>query len=312
MEQPTRRSTENWRKGVADMEEQGKIKGRNFGRQQTFTQRTGLTQMFRSKKDRTSHMHVVKAFEDGGRFNLFKVHGSAIFSRNVMVRSVVCAILGEGYYIANQMRPDRGVDGFTDFYWAVIGNCLSLLLVFKSNVSYIRFWEARTHVGSLLNHLRSFTRRLLFSSDLRAGDAQVEAAIENMFRWQRAFFILLMQDVRLTQDLGRISDDVITNDEKEFLLSARRRPLTVLGWLQAGVSDLHHQGHISERLQMALEEVTGRAILAQFCAIIPRRLLRYSTSRRSRRRTTAAPRSDRSRCRSRTRSSSRSSPPRTA
>ena len=39
MEQPTRRSTENWRKGVADMEEQGKIKGRNFGRQQTFTQR---------------------------------------------------------------------------------------------------------------------------------------------------------------------------------------------------------------------------------------------------------------------------------
>ena len=42
MEQPTRRSTENWRKGVADMEEQGKIKGRNFGRQQTFTQRTGL------------------------------------------------------------------------------------------------------------------------------------------------------------------------------------------------------------------------------------------------------------------------------
>ena len=48
------------------------------------------------------------------------------------------------------------------------------LLVFKSNVSYIRFWEARTHVGSLLNHLRSFTRRLLFGSDLRAGDAQVE------------------------------------------------------------------------------------------------------------------------------------------
>ena len=262
------------------------------------------------------HMHVVQSFEDGSTTEYFTVKGSSIFSQPVMLRSMTCAFLGQMYYIANMMRPDKGIDTLNNFYFEVLGNCLSLLLVFKSNVSYIRFWEARTHVGSLLNHLRSFTRRLLFSSDLRAGDAQVEAAIENMFRWQRAFFILLMQDVRLTQDLGRISDDVITNDEKEFLLSARRRPPTVLGWLQAGVSDLHHQGHISERLQMALEEVTGRAILAQlcaqFCAIIPRRLLRYSTSRRSRRRTTAAPRSDRSRCRSRTRSSSRSSPPPTA
>ena len=258
------------------------------------------------------HMHVVQSFEDGSTTEYFTVKGSSIFSQPVMLRSMTCAFLGQMYYIANMMRPDKGIDTLNNFYFEVLGNCLSLLLVFKSNVSYIRFWEARTHVGSLLNHLRSFTRRLLFSSDLRAGDAQVEAAIENMFRWQRAFFILLMQDVRLTQDLGRISDDVITNDEKEFLLSARRRPLTVLGWLQAGVSDLHHQGHISERLQMALQEVTGRAILAQFCAIIPRRPLRYSTSRRSRRRTTAAPRSDRSLCPSRTRSSSRSSPPPTA
>ena len=175
------------------------------------------------------HMHVVQSFEDGSTTEYFTVKGSSIFSQPVMLRSMTCAFLGQMYYIANMMRPDKGIDTLNNFYFEVLGNCLSLLLVFKSNVSYIRFWEARTHVGSLLNHLRSFTRRLLFSSDLRAGDAQVEAAIENMFRWQRAFFILLMQDVRLTQDLGRISDDVITNDEKEFLLSARRRPLTVLG-----------------------------------------------------------------------------------
>ena len=60
MEQPTRRSTENWRKGVADMEEQGKIHGTNFSRQGSFASRTGLNQVFRSKKTRTSHMHVVK------------------------------------------------------------------------------------------------------------------------------------------------------------------------------------------------------------------------------------------------------------
>ena len=135
-----------------------------------------------------------------------------------------------------------------------------------------------------------------------------------MFRWQRAFFILLMQDVRLTQDLGRISDDVITNDEKEFLLSARRRPLTVLGWLQAGVSDLHHQGHISERLQMALEEVTGRAILAQSA-----RLRNYSETPPPLQHVEALSQAYhgctkiRSQpCRSRTRSSSRCSPPPTA
>ena len=141
-------------------------------------------------------MHVVKAFEDGGRFNLFKVHGSAIFSRNVMVRSVVCAILGEGYYIANQMRPDRGVDGFTDFYWAVIGNCLSLLLVFKSNTAYSRFWEARGWVGTLCNATRSFMRRLLFTGRLRPGDGELEADVNELGRYGRVFFALMMQGRR--------------------------------------------------------------------------------------------------------------------
>ena len=254
MEQPTGHGADNWRKGVADMEEQGKIKGRNFGRQQTFTQRTGLTQMFRSKKDRTSHMHVVKAFEDGGRFNLFKVHGSAIFSRNVMVRSVVCAILGEGYYIANQMRPDRGVDGFTDFYWAVIGNCLSLLLVFKSNTAYSRFWEARGWVGTLCNATRSFMRRLLFTGRLRPGDGELEADVNELGRYGRVFFALMMQDVRLAQNLSALGDDLLTTKEKDTLLQARRRPLAVLGWMQVRVAALSRQGLLSERLQMALEE----------------------------------------------------------
>ena len=56
------------------------------------------------------HMHVVQSFEDGSTTEYFTVKGSSIFSQPVMLRSMTCAFLGQMYYIANMMRPDKGID----------------------------------------------------------------------------------------------------------------------------------------------------------------------------------------------------------
>ena len=119
------------------------------------------------------HMHVVQSFEDGSTTEYFTVKGSSIFSQPVMLRSMTCAFLGQMYYIANMMRPDKGIDTLNNFYFEVLGNCLSLLLVFKSNTAYSRFWEARGWVGTLCNATRSFMRRLLFTGRLRPGDGEL-------------------------------------------------------------------------------------------------------------------------------------------
>ena len=119
---------------------------------------------------------------------------------------------------------------------------------------HARSWQARGHVGTVLNHSRSLMRRIVFSTDMRPGTPEAEEAIERLHRLLRLFFALLMQDCRMNQDLERVPSDVLTLKEKDELTNVRRRPLMVIGWCQATVRRLTRDGHISERISLRMED----------------------------------------------------------
>ena len=48
-------------------------------------------------------------------------------------------------------------------------------------------------------------------------------------RYCNAFFALMLQDVRMAQELREIPSALLTESEKHELVSVRRRPLMVLG-----------------------------------------------------------------------------------
>jgi putative membrane protein len=185
---------------------------------------------------------------------MFTVRGSSMFSKPVLIRSIIAAALGQFYYVVNNMRPDNKLENISPFYFMVLGSCLSFLVVFKSNMAYSRFWEARGHVGAVLNHSRSLMRRIVFSTDMRPGTPDAEEAIHRLHRLLRLFFALLMQDCRLNQDLERVPSDVLTPKEKDELAHVRRRPLMVIGWCQATIRRLAREGHISERISLRMED----------------------------------------------------------
>ena len=268
------------------------------------TKKSGLMNRMASRKSNkklTSHVHVGQAFE-GSTMNLFTVKGSAMFSKPVLTKAISAAAMSQVYYVVNTMRPDNRLENVGSFYFIILGSCLSFLVVFKSNMAYSRFWEARGHIGGILNHTRSFMRRMLFSTDLRPGNPEVEEAIDRMQRYLRCFFMLMMQDVRMTQDLTRIPADVLSDkarprpsparpelsprtlprvlranplppraparwirhqtlllracasQEKDDLVSVRRRPLMVLGWVQMIIRSLVRNHHITERMSMRMED----------------------------------------------------------
>ena len=72
---------------------------------------------------------------------MFTVKGSSMFSKPVLVRAIIAAVLGQFYYMVNNFRPDNRLDNISPFYFSVLGSCLSFLVVFKSNMAYSRFWE---------------------------------------------------------------------------------------------------------------------------------------------------------------------------
>ena len=119
---------------------------------------------------------------------------------------------------------------------------------------HARSWQARGHIGEVLNHCRSLMRRVVFSTDMRPGTPEADEAIERLHRLLRLFFVLLMQDCRLSQDLESVPSDVLTAKEKEELTNVRRRPLMVIGWCQATIRRLAREGHITERISLRMEE----------------------------------------------------------
>ena len=203
-------------------------------------------------KWRTEHVHFNDTYE-GAATSLFTVKGSAMFTVGVMTKSITAAALSQIYYVINTMRPDNRLEGVGIFYFIVLGMLLSFLLVFNANIAYGRFWEARGHIDSFCNASHCAIRKLLFSSDLRLGTPAVEEAVNDVQRYIRAFLILMMQDLRTTNDLRRVPADVLTSQEKEDMEMARRRPLLVLGWLQMVLRGLSRDGHMTERLQLKID-----------------------------------------------------------
>lgn len=126
---------------------------------------------------------------------------------------------------------------------SVLGTCLSFLTVFVTNMSMGRFWEARSDVGSICNHTRSLARKLLFTTDdlARANDAD-RATIATLLRYERAFFALLLQDLRSIHDLDILPEALLLASEKQRLPPVRRRSLMILGWMAVQVRQLARAG----------------------------------------------------------------------
>jgi len=180
---------------------------------------------------------------------------SAIFGSRTLIYSSACATVSIIIYIFCQ-RPDAKLNDVGEngeMYFRVLGMCLSFLSVFITNMSMGRFWEARGNVGGICNHSRSLARKLLFTTDdlARTNDAD-RATVEMLLRYERAFFALLLQDLRSAHNLNAVPESVLLATEKQRLASVRRRPLMLLGWMAIQVRQLVRGGKISERIEVSL------------------------------------------------------------
>lgn len=145
----------------------------------------------------TAHLAMQHKF--GSPRSYVQIDGSALFDTYVVIRSVTIAAIGSGWFWLDDHFPEWGISEVETFFFTVVGLCLSFLLVFKSNVAYSRFWEARGHVGTICNGLRSLMRNLCFVAEVQ--HPRDDKPIKTIQRYNNAFFELFIQDVRMTQDL---------------------------------------------------------------------------------------------------------------
>ncbi|NSL88327.1 hypothetical protein ECE50_015915 [Chitinophaga sp. Mgbs1] len=139
----------------------------------------------------------------------------------------------------------------------VLGTVLSLLLAFRSNQAYDRWWEARSIWGAIVNDSRSLTRQILTLTDSPYQAEELEHFRERFVKRQAAWCYSLGQSLRKT-DPTKGLDRLLTRRELNYVARFDNVPA---GLLLLHGKDLKHaleNGWINQYQQVSIDATLSR------------------------------------------------------
>jgi ion channel-forming bestrophin family protein len=140
---------------------------------------------------------------------------------------------------------------------AILGTIISLLLGFRSNQAYDRWWEARTLWGSIVNDSRSFTRQVLTFVDNSYDNEDRSALRERIIKRQIAWCYSLSKHLR-GQNAHETLNNLISDEEKQAVLRLDNTPMALLEQHGNDLRLLLRLGWINEYQQIAMDETLNR------------------------------------------------------
>lgn len=117
---------------------------------------------------------------------IFRLEGSIfdnIFPKVIVtvVLSFLAAVLSDvlGWFVTDEYGTMPPIQPIA---FSVTGSSIAFLLVFRSVISYNRFWEGRGHLGSLMENARDFARQVAFCVRMDDGPADVDKDISKVLQ----------------------------------------------------------------------------------------------------------------------------------
>lgn len=152
------------------------------------------------------------------------------------------------YEIAWHLPPAIPLTGHT-----LIGAVLGLLLVFRTNASYDRFWEGRKLWGGIVNDSRNLGR---LASALLREDAELS---RRLLRWAMVFPWSVWYRLLGWKDIGCDTDDLPKSDVK-LTEQAEHVPLAVARRMTEQIETARQRGLVSDIQQSLFDNLIGRLI----------------------------------------------------
>lgn len=138
----------------------------------------------------------------------------------------------------------------------LLGTVISLLLAFKSNQAYDRWWEARTLWGRIVNDSRTLTRQLLTFIDT-AADEDERAFCERMAKRQIAWNYSLSRSLR-NQDPMSGLEKYLTAEDLEYISKYSNVPVALLKLQGSDLRNAYKLGWINEYQQVEIDKTLTR------------------------------------------------------
>lgn len=160
-------------------------------------------------------------------FNLaFTLQGSV--APIILPRVLIFAGFAFGVSLFHYYEPQISLKVFGDLTNNVVFNLvLGLLLVFRTNAAYDRYWEGRKAWGTLVVNIRNLSRLMQISTNCDEGEKPQK---EKSIKLLTAFAIATKRHLRseaIEQDL----DGILTEEEVIKLRNAKHAPLELTLWL---------------------------------------------------------------------------------
>ena len=177
--------------------------------------------------------------------HLFDIKGSMF--REIIYRVLLCVLWAAVVVFAQSVLKRHGHSvAIPSQAHALIGTALGLLLVFRTNSSYDRFWEGRKLWGSMVNTCRNLARA---GSVYLAADWQLAT---RLLQWTIAFPWATMGVLRAQHGLGP-GEIELPELEREAVLESGHVPLAVACRLSATIAEARRRELISDFVQMTLD-----------------------------------------------------------
>lgn len=132
---------------------------------------------------------------------------------------------------------------------SVLGVALSMLIVFRTNSSNNRFWEARTLWGSLVNTARNLVRL----------GAVAAPPAEDLARLVTAYVLLLKEQLRDNNDLGEIRN-LLPGRMLERLTGVSNAAQVLATFMTEWVVSRQAEGRLEPLLAQRMETLIGTLI----------------------------------------------------
>lgn len=200
---------------------------------------------------------------------IFQFHKSDTF--RILLPTMLLLGLFTGGLVYVELHNQITFKSSTVFH-QILGFVLSMLLVFRINSAYDRWWEGRKQWGSLVNSSRNFVAKV--NAILPEENKREKLLLKNLVNT----FVFTLKD-HLRNNINY--DDIVSYDgfDKETFSGKKHKPSYVVGLILKELENLHKKNIISgEKLLFLNNEIQSFLDITGACERIKNTPIPYSYS----------------------------------
>ncbi|MBX5497054.1 MAG: hypothetical protein IRZ15_17090 [Bryobacteraceae bacterium] len=173
--------------------------------------------------------------------HFFDIRGSLV--REISGRVALCVVWSTLVVFVHKYVTNISMSSLLH---TLVGFALGLLLVFRTNSSYDRYWEGRKLWGGIVNE----TRNLIRAAAIHLKN-EPELLLQ-LTRWTALFPWATMSGLRGVSDLGPFEKELSPSD-RLAIISAQHPAMAVTARMSECLNEARRRGAITDIIQMALD-----------------------------------------------------------